>query len=105
MSWAGKEEGRLVCRDLSGERRRGAIGEPGRAISLFFSNSPVRHRLSPVSEIIPLIDLNRFERAVAMKEFVCFSMGLILGAVLMKRSRMIDELQRELDRERQRSDH
>ncbi|WP_454005462.1 hypothetical protein [Alcaligenes sp. Marseille-Q7550] len=40
-----------------------------------------------------------------MKEFVCFSMGLILGAMLMKRSRMIDELQRELDRERQRSDH
>lgn len=35
-----------------------------------------------------------------MKELVCFAIGLVIGAVLMKKSQAIDELKKELDRER-----
>ncbi|HBN8287763.1 hypothetical protein [Pseudomonas aeruginosa] len=35
-----------------------------------------------------------------MKELVCFTIGLVVGAVLMKKSQAIDELKKELDREK-----
>ena len=35
-----------------------------------------------------------------MKELVCFAIGLVIGAVVMKKSQVIDELNKELDRER-----
>ncbi|SDP22241.1 hypothetical protein SAMN04490202_3349 [Pseudomonas reinekei] len=35
-----------------------------------------------------------------MKELVCFAIGLVIGAVVMKKSQAIDELKKELDRER-----
>ncbi len=35
-----------------------------------------------------------------MKDLVCFSIGLLIGAVLMKNSRVIRELQRQLENER-----
>jgi len=35
-----------------------------------------------------------------MKELVCFTTGLVVGAVVMKKSQTIDELKRELDREK-----
>jgi len=35
-----------------------------------------------------------------MKELVCFTIGLVIGAVVMKKSQAIDELKKELDRER-----
>lgn len=38
--------------------------------------------------------------AFPMKELVCFTIGLVVGAVVMKKSQTIDELKRELDREK-----
>ncbi|HCL3955223.1 TPA: hypothetical protein N2C02_005609 [Pseudomonas aeruginosa] len=38
-----------------------------------------------------------------MKELICFAVGLVVGAVLVKRSQAIDELRKELDRERHRN--
>ncbi|PKF25994.1 hypothetical protein CW309_13910 [Pseudomonas hunanensis] len=38
--------------------------------------------------------------AFPMKELVCFTIGLVVGAVLMKKSQAIDELKKELDREK-----
>ncbi len=38
-----------------------------------------------------------------MKELVCFAIGLVVGAVVMKKSQAIDELKKELDREKFRS--
>lgn len=35
-----------------------------------------------------------------MKEFICFAIGLVVGAVVMKKSQAIDELKKELDREK-----
>lgn len=35
-----------------------------------------------------------------MKELICFSIGLVVGAMAMKKSQAIDELKKELDRER-----
>ena len=35
-----------------------------------------------------------------MKELVCFTIGLVVGAVVMKKSQAIDELKRELDCEK-----
>lgn len=35
-----------------------------------------------------------------MKELVCFTIGLVVGAVIMKKSQAIDELKKELDREK-----
>ena len=35
-----------------------------------------------------------------MKELVCFTIGLVIGAVVLKKSQAIDELKRELNREK-----
>ncbi|WP_433767693.1 hypothetical protein [Pseudomonas putida] len=35
-----------------------------------------------------------------MKELICFAIGLVVGAVMMKKSQAVDELKKELDRER-----
>lgn len=35
-----------------------------------------------------------------MKELICFAIGLVVGALVMKKSQAIDELKKELDRER-----
>ncbi|WP_162634921.1 hypothetical protein [Pseudomonas putida] len=35
-----------------------------------------------------------------MKELICFAIGLLVGAVVMKKSQAIDELKKELERER-----
>ena len=35
-----------------------------------------------------------------MKELVCFTIGLVVGAVVIKKSQAIDELKRELEREK-----
>jgi hypothetical protein len=35
-----------------------------------------------------------------MKEFICFAIGLVVGAVIMKKSQALDELKKELDREK-----
>lgn len=37
-----------------------------------------------------------------MKELICFALGLALGAAMMKRNQTIDELRKELDREKSR---
>jgi hypothetical protein len=39
-------------------------------------------------------------RGFSAKELICFAVGLVVGAVMMKRSQDIDELRKELDRER-----
>lgn len=35
-----------------------------------------------------------------MKELIYFAIGLVVGAVVMKKSQAIDELKKELDREK-----
>ncbi|MCF3193370.1 MULTISPECIES: hypothetical protein [Pseudomonas] len=35
-----------------------------------------------------------------MKELVCFAIGLVVGAVMMKKSQQLKELEKELDREK-----
>jgi hypothetical protein len=35
-----------------------------------------------------------------MKELVCFALGLVVGVVVMKKNQAINELRKELDRER-----
>lgn len=35
-----------------------------------------------------------------MKELICFAIGLMVGAVIMKRNQAIDELREELEREK-----
>lgn len=35
-----------------------------------------------------------------MKEFVCFAIGVVIGIVVMKKSQLIDQLERDLERER-----
>jgi hypothetical protein len=35
-----------------------------------------------------------------MKELVCFAIGLVVGAVMMRKSQAIKELEKELDREK-----
>ena len=35
-----------------------------------------------------------------MKELFCFAVGMAIGAVLMKKCQAIDELKKELDREK-----
>jgi hypothetical protein len=38
-----------------------------------------------------------------MKELIYFAIGLVVGAVVMKKSQAIDELKKELDREKSRN--
>jgi hypothetical protein len=38
-----------------------------------------------------------------MKEFTCFAIGLMVGAILLKKSQTVDDLKKELDRERYRN--
>ncbi|WP_256217511.1 hypothetical protein [Pseudomonas sp. NBRC 111119] len=38
-----------------------------------------------------------------MKELTCFAIGLVVGVLLMKKSQTVDDLKRELERERERS--
>ncbi|WP_255263541.1 hypothetical protein [Pseudomonas aegrilactucae] len=38
-----------------------------------------------------------------MKELTCFAIGLVVGVLLMKKSQTVDDLKRELERERGRS--
>lgn len=38
-----------------------------------------------------------------MKELTCFAIGLVVGVLLMKKSQTVDDLQRELERERGRN--
>lgn len=38
-----------------------------------------------------------------MKELACFVIGLLVGAVVMKKSQAIDDLKKELDREKARN--
>lgn len=38
-----------------------------------------------------------------MKELVYFTIGLVVGVLVMKKSQAIDELKRELDREKSRN--
>lgn len=38
-----------------------------------------------------------------MKELIYFAIGLVVGAVVMKKSQAIDELKKELDREKLRN--
>ena len=35
-----------------------------------------------------------------MKELVCFAIGVVVGVVMMKKSQAINELKKELDREK-----
>ena len=35
-----------------------------------------------------------------MKELICFGVGLVVGSLLMKRNQIVDELKKELVRER-----
>lgn len=35
-----------------------------------------------------------------MKEFICFTIGLVVGAAMMKHSQTVDDLRKELDREK-----
>ncbi|MBK4988190.1 hypothetical protein [Pseudomonas sp. S36] len=38
-----------------------------------------------------------------MKELTCFAIGLVVGVLLMTKSQTVDDLKRELERERERS--
>lgn len=38
-----------------------------------------------------------------MKELTCFAIGLIVGVLLMKKTQAVDDLERELERERGRN--
>lgn len=38
-----------------------------------------------------------------MKELTCFAIGMVVGALLMKKSQTIGDLKKELERERWRS--
>ncbi|MFJ2982354.1 MULTISPECIES: hypothetical protein [unclassified Pseudomonas] len=38
-----------------------------------------------------------------MKELTCFAIGLVVGVLLMKKSQTVDDLKRELERERGRN--
>jgi hypothetical protein len=38
-----------------------------------------------------------------MKELTCIAIGLVVGVLLMKKSQTVDDLKRELERERGRS--
>jgi len=38
-----------------------------------------------------------------MKELTCFAVGLLIGALLMKKSQTVEDLRKELERERWRS--
>jgi len=35
-----------------------------------------------------------------MKELICFAIGVVVGVVIMKRSQAVDELRKELEREK-----
>lgn len=35
-----------------------------------------------------------------MKELVCFAIGVVVGVVMMKKSQAVNELKKELDREK-----
>lgn len=43
---------------------------------------------------------NQCARSVLMKELVCFAIGVVVGVVMMKKSQAINELKKELDREK-----